>query len=591
MPLGWPKKSKSASNVKEAEGAGAGADAEEPQQKTSLGARMWKQTKSALAVSDNTESSLGASATFMKVMLSDLPLKPFNLTASLQAVTIFQQREKRRQLVSALRALKSEEDQGAAAVAAAAPITVSEVQPSLSQSGSVELDRTAGNHAHPKHADGVSSCLESGHDVNITLTMRTGIPVDLEALEAACYWSRFAAAAYGWKLLYGFRQLRKAHASGDPRLIGVTAFGKKFQETDAENERILCMHSGLDSKDILDMKWTSETAFDTGHYVALAHEKKAIVVGIRGTFHARDALTDLCAEYEEFLTGTAHLGMMTAARNKNAEVLPVVLTALESHPDYRVVITGHSLGAGTSALLALLWNSEQKFQIECHAFACPPVVSAEMALSHDTKKLVNCYAVNDDIIPRLSFGSSTDLKKWLVNVATDGTGFFHRMFQVMSVGNALGKDTTAYISSKMEWSSDLNDSVAKALDAVQPTERLYLPGRVFFIYQHKTLDELARSARYREFFSEEEVKAAEAATPSGKIDSPEPTKKEENLICDYDAMEESSATMFSDLVMSDSMFTDHMPDLYEEALEITLAKVKGIPYVPREPHFEPEAEK
>ncbi len=43
-----------------------------------------------------------------------------------------------------------------------------------------------------------------------------------------------------------------------------------------------------------------------GHYVVLDHASKSIVVAFRGTFHIKDALTDLVATYEPFLDGFAH---------------------------------------------------------------------------------------------------------------------------------------------------------------------------------------------------------------------------------------------------------------------------------------------
>jgi hypothetical protein len=41
--------------------------------------------------------------------------------------------------------------------------------------------------------------------------------------------------------------------------------------------------------------------FDPGHYICLCHERKAIIVAFRGTFHVRDALTDLVASNTPFM--------------------------------------------------------------------------------------------------------------------------------------------------------------------------------------------------------------------------------------------------------------------------------------------------
>ncbi len=48
------------------------------------------------------------------------------------------------------------------------------------------------------------------------------------------------------------------------------------------------------------------TAFFTGHFMVFDHSRKSVVIAIRGTFHIRDALTDLVACYEPFMDGIAH---------------------------------------------------------------------------------------------------------------------------------------------------------------------------------------------------------------------------------------------------------------------------------------------
>jgi Lipase (class 3) len=310
--------------------------------------------------------------------------------------------------------------------------------------------------------------------------------------------------------------------------------------------------------------FVQKKAFDTGHFVALVHSKKVVVVAIRGTFHARDALTDLCAEYSPFLGGHAHAGIAEAATNKSEEILPVVLRALETHPDYRVVVTGHSLGAGTASLLAMLWKDAMNFPIECHAFACPPVLCVEMASLPETRAVINSYVANDDIIPRLSFGSMTDLKQWVVNLATDGTGYFHRMFQIMSLGNPLGDNATNFISKKMEWTPDLGASVRAALDHITPTERLYLPGKVYFLYKLRTLAEIESQPGFPN------------ANPHASVEKSSDERQGDDIVgltCEYDGIEESSPALFPDIVLSPSMLTDHMPDLYQEALEIALRRM------------------
>ena len=80
---------------------------------------------------------------------------------------------------------------------------------------------------------------------------------------------------------------------------------------------------------------------------------KSIVLVIRGTANKRDILADLVAEESEFLDGFSHKGMLDSAREILNQSIKVLQKAFEDHPDYRLVITGHSLGAGTAVLIAM----------------------------------------------------------------------------------------------------------------------------------------------------------------------------------------------------------------------------------------------
>lgn len=88
--------------------------------------------------------------------------------------------------------------------------------------------------------------------------------------------------------------------------------------------------------------------------MAVDHKHKAVVLAIRGTFHTRDALTDMMANYEPFMGGFAHAGMLLAAKQKFKDLMPLLLETLKRNPGYGLIIVGHSLGAGTAALLSAL---------------------------------------------------------------------------------------------------------------------------------------------------------------------------------------------------------------------------------------------
>ena len=86
--------------------------------------------------------------------------------------------------------------------------------------------------------------------------------------------------------------------------------------------------------------------------------------------------------------------------------------------NYGIILTGHSLGAGTSQVLAFLFNifkprflNEEKFKI--FGFGSPQVFSEEFENYYGrfSFQIINQY----DLIPRISFGSIKDLIKVIEN--------------------------------------------------------------------------------------------------------------------------------------------------------------------------------
>ena len=108
---------------------------------------------------------------------------------------------------------------------------------------------------------------------------------------------------------------------------------------------------------------TGETPF----FVAVDYKKEKIVVSIRGTLSMKDVLTDLNAEGEVLPLEprrddwVGHKGMVQAAvyiRNKLED--ENLLQRAQQHnlerktDQFGLVIVGHSLGAGTAAILSIM---------------------------------------------------------------------------------------------------------------------------------------------------------------------------------------------------------------------------------------------
>lgn len=164
-----------------------------------------------------------------------------------------------------------------------------------------------------------------------------------------------------------------------------------------------------------------------GQLVAVDHVKECVVVALRGSSCFRDALVDLDCKPEPLtlagLRGLAHGGMLRAAL-KLAEPLAVVVEEALSKicvNSRRVIVTGHSLGAGVAALLTAMWHDDDKYlpatSVRCMAFACPQVLDMQLAngqASHTTS-----IVVGEDCVPCLSLATCTDLRDALVVLADD----------------------------------------------------------------------------------------------------------------------------------------------------------------------------
>uniref|UniRef100_A0A7S1CEC2 Fungal lipase-type domain-containing protein n=1 Tax=Bicosoecida sp. CB-2014 TaxID=1486930 RepID=A0A7S1CEC2_9STRA len=136
---------------------------------------------------------------------------------------------------------------------------------------------------------------------------------------------------------------------------------------------------------------------------ALVHDagKKKIVLAIRGTHSVSDAMTDACAAAEPFAGDTAHRGMVRAAQWFIDNILEDITGALARYPDCGLLVTGHSLGAGTAALLTILLKEHvEQSRLFCWAFATPACASPTLSEAHKTMIV---SVVNDlDAVPRLS---------------------------------------------------------------------------------------------------------------------------------------------------------------------------------------------
>jgi len=261
------------------------------------------------------------------------------------------------------------------------------------------------------------------------------------------FYMKYASGAYGWPLYF----LGKGF--GKEQFKGIASGTVNSDRTDLE---CLLKHTGLTKDDILIACWTSDL-FNPGHYVAYLHSSQEIIIAIRGTFHIHDALIDLNGMNEPFLDGYAHSGMLQTAKKKMLAIIPILEDALQKYPNYKIKILGHSLGAGTAALLTILLVQERpQWNILGYCYAPPSVISKNISMKY-TEKIIS-IVYNNDIVPRCSLGSLEALKNTIIQILEQSDNNLQRMFLIINAGNNLGEDLSKKISSFLDVKADLDFS-------------------------------------------------------------------------------------------------------------------------------------
>ena len=139
---------------------------------------------------------------------------------------------------------------------------------------------------------------------------------------------------------------------------------------------------GVSAADII-VESQQESIFRPGYKIILDHEKKDVVLTIRGTMNPHDVITDLTCHHAScdsdiigYDTGAspcvdvsdifnqdsfetdlhfAHEGFLRSAGELSESLEPEISRLISGHPGYGILLCGHSLGAGVASLLAIKW--------------------------------------------------------------------------------------------------------------------------------------------------------------------------------------------------------------------------------------------
>lgn len=285
----------------------------------------------------------------------------------------------------------------------------------------VPSDIAAGFTLLHQQQDNISSSLEPQEVVTHFPGQSQEADLDAE-VENCHHFMPFAAAAYGWPL-YIYRN----PFTGLCRIGGDCCRSRETEYDALEGDQHNCHFAsilkttGLQYRDFIHISF-HDKVYELPFIVVLDHRKEAVVVAVRGTMSFQDVLTDLSAESEnieleaELQDCVAHKGIAQAARYIYRRLVNdgILSQAFSVAPEYRLVLVGHSLGAGAAALLAIMLRKAYP-QVRAYAFS-PPRGLLSKSLYEHSKDFIVSLILGMDVIPRLSVTNMEDLKRRILRV-------------------------------------------------------------------------------------------------------------------------------------------------------------------------------
>ncbi|GFR47184.1 hypothetical protein Agub_g8776 [Astrephomene gubernaculifera] len=283
----------------------------------------------------------------------------------------------------------------------------------------------------------------------------------LEVMEEAVHYMRFATAVYGWKLYFWMNRLQVTNCCllcvgrgcnccqrcASCGLLGPEDAGPSegcCSPAKLMDREAITRFTGIADSDILYVSYKNKIGGLLPYYIAVDRSRRSLVVSIRGSLSFRDVVTDLLCEPTEYdVPGVAstdaqgrrvmwaHAGILRCTRAILADIQQqgVLAAALTEWPGelearerllaglpseraravaaalqgecagWRLVVTGHSLGAGVTGLLGPLLQADFP-NLRCWAFAPPGGL-----MSPKAAELTRHYCVGvvhaKDMIPRL----------------------------------------------------------------------------------------------------------------------------------------------------------------------------------------------
>lgn len=419
---------------------------------------------------------------------------------------------------------------------------------------------------------------------------------------------RFSSASYGSNFLKVFGISKTMPPS--LRAVDDTHYElRMFAHHTQSRPQSILLSSFVDAQGGSDSSGSTETGVPLVHYISLDDESKAVVLACRGTLGFEDVLTDMTCDYDDLVwrgkSYKVHKGVHASARRLlyggDGRVLVTIKAALESNPDYGLVLCGHSLGGAVTALLGVMLsepldggtsfvtsdephsrllpsvtpkNTQSHVCLPSgrpiHVYAYGPPSTMSPSLRRATRGLITSVVHGQDLVPYLSLGVLHDFQAVALAFKADKgeakQEIKQKVWEALQGGlmdkwrGGTSKKKDGHVSEEdAEWAY----AAFKTLRANMLSNKLLPPGEVFVVETEKVLrrDAFVRPGEDRDRDGKHDASGGKDKAQKAHKYVGRPARR---IVLKYVRDVE---TRFSEIRFGATMLTDHNPARYENALD------------------------